>query len=80
MYKKMKRLITILLIFNLQCSIFNGQWSMVNGLRAQPHVEAAFRALVLEANHGEMPEERLNESGSDSRFTLTMHVPFSFRP
>ena len=69
----MKRIILLLLFllpssFTLQC------------LWAQPHVEAAFRALVLEANHGQMPEERLAEGGSDSRFTLTMHQSFSLRP
>lgn len=69
----MKRIIILLLFllpssFTLQC------------LWAQPHVEAAFRALVLEANGGQMPEERLAEGGSDSRFTLTMHQSFSLRP
>ena len=69
----MKRLVFLLLIFNLQSSIFNG-------LRAQPHVDAAFRALALEASGGEMPEEKLHSSATDSRFTLVMHVNFYLRP
>ncbi|MBQ6189193.1 MAG: hypothetical protein IJK45_03360 [Bacteroidaceae bacterium] len=66
----MKRLIILLLI--LHPSSFTLQ-----RLLAQPHVEEAFRALVLEANEGQMPEERLMEGGSDSRFTLTMHQSFT---
>ena len=50
----MKRLIILLLI--LHPSSFTLQ-----RLLAQPHVEEAFRALVLEANEGQMPEERLME-------------------
>ena len=66
----MKRLIILLLI--LHPSSFT-----LHRLLAQPHVEAAFKALVLEANEGQMPEERLMEGGSDSRFTLTMHQSFT---
>lgn len=66
----MKRLIILLLI--LHPSSFT-----LHRLLAQPHVEAAFKALVLEANEGQMPEERLMEGGSDSRFTLVMHQSFT---
>ena len=66
----MKRLIILLLILH-PSSI------TLQRLLAQPHVEDAFRALVLEANEGQMPEERLMEGGSDSRFTLTMHQSFT---
>ncbi|MBP1531637.1 MAG: hypothetical protein ILA39_05885 [Bacteroidaceae bacterium] len=66
----MKRLIILLLI--LTPSSFT-----LHRVMAQPHVEAAFRALVLEANEGQMPEERLMEGGSDSRFTLVMHQSFT---
>lgn len=66
----MKRLIILLLI--LHPSSFT-----LHRLLAQPHVEAAFRALVLEANGGTMPEENLNENGEDSRFTLVMDESFT---
>ena len=69
----MKRLVFLLLIVNCQLSIVNSLW-------AQPHVDAAFRALALEANHGEMPEEKVHSSTTDSRFTLSMHVNFYLRP
>ena len=67
-YNKMKR--TLLFSLLMLAAV---------GLYAQPHVEAAFRALVM-ANGGQMPEERLMEGGSDSRFTLTMHQSFTLRP
>ena len=73
MHNTMKRLFFLLLIFNLQSSIFNV-------LKAQPHVDAAFRALALEANGGEMAEEKVHTSATDARFTLKMHVNFYLRP
>ncbi len=69
----MKRLMFFLLMFNVQCSIFNVLW-------AQPHVDEAFRTLALAAN----PEGKLNterfETTSDTRWTEVTKVSFNLSP